>query len=413
MSGKKVKGERGKLNFYHTKEASFDSEEISSKVLNAEQSNTSLIFNNEYFLKLYRKLDNTINPDLEITRYLSEKTTYENAPIFLGAIEYTPDPRTNIVLGMMENLVPNQGDAWDYTKDALKIFFENVLSRSQDVEPSLIQPDFSVPLEYQGVPRDLRELMGVVFPERMELLGIRTAEMHLALAAHPEEKDFEHEPFSLHYQRSLFSSLQSLTRNAFQNLESNLASLPKELREEAKEVLGMKADVLRLFKRVFHHKIPIMKIRNHGDYHLGQVLWTGKDFIIIDFEGEPARAFSERRLKRSSLRDVAGMIRSFHYATYSTLMEAEFEPNRNEGDLEQYAEAWYYHVTRIFLKSYYERVGENNFIPSDKEDFKILLETFLLEKAIYELNYELNNRPLWVLIPLRGIQTIIRRYKDG
>ena len=410
---KKLPFGRSNLSFYHSENASFEEEEVHSKVLNAEQSNTSLIYNNKYFLKLYRKLDNTVNPDLEITRYLSEKTDYANAPQFVGALEFNTKPSNQIVLGMMQDLVPNQGDAWDYTKDALQRYFENVLTRPKEMIYEHSEKDLSTPLTYEGIPETMKDLMGVIFPERISLLGERTAEMHLALAGHPEVKDFEHEPFSLHYQRSLFSSLQSLTRNSFQNLQKNLQNLPENLQEEAQEVLDMKNDVLKCFKRVFAHKIPTMKIRTHGDYHLGQVLWTGKDFVIIDFEGEPARAFSERRLKRSPLRDIAGMVRSFHYASYGTILQTEFDQQRKEGELEEWAESWYYHVTRLYLQSYHERVGESEFIPSDKEDFKILLETFLLEKAVYELNYELNNRPDWVLIPLRGIKSIIKRYKNG
>jgi maltose alpha-D-glucosyltransferase/alpha-amylase len=413
--GRKLQNGSGNLVFYHSEggSAAMGKGEISSKVLNAEQSNTSLIFDNKYFLKLYRKLDNTINPDLEITKYLSEKTDYKNAPKFVGAIEYNPDSDNTIVLGMMQDLVPNQGDAWDYTKDSLERFFETVVTQAKE-KPILKAPgELTEKLSYEELPDSFKEIIGVIFPERITLLGQRTAEMHKALAANPGEKDFEHEPFSLHYQRSLFSSLQSLTRNSFQNLQKNLKNLPEEVRKEAKEVLDMKNDVLKCFKRVYKHKIPIMKIRTHGDYHLGQVLWTGKDFVIIDFEGEPARAFSERRLKRSPLRDVAGMVRSFHYAAYSSIIEPEFTQQRKEGNLEQWAESWYYHVTRLFLQGYLEKVGESNFIPEIQEDFTILMETFLLEKAVYELNYELNNRPDWVLIPLRGIKSIIGRYKNG
>lgn len=411
--GTKISSEHGNLEFYHSRDSSLEDGEVHSKILNAEQSNTSLIYDNKYFLKLYRKLDNTINPDLEITRYLSEKTDYKNSPHFVGAIEYNQGGNNIIVMGMMEDLVPNQGDAWDYTKDSLNRYFEAVLTKPKDINPEPDELDLSLPITFEKFPETLKELVGGVFPERISLLGQRTAEMHLALAAHPEEKDFEHEAFSLHYQRSLFSSLQSLTRNSFQNLQKNLKTLPEEIQLEAREVLEMKSEVLNCFKRVFSHKIPVMKIRAHGDYHLGQVLWTGKDFVIIDFEGEPARAFSERRLKRSPLRDVAGMIRSFHYAAYSSILEAELEQQRKEGNLEQWADTWYYHITRLFLDTYSKTVGKSNFIPSKKEDFKILLETFLLEKAVYELNYELNNRPDWVLIPLRGIKSIIGRYRHG
>ncbi len=407
--GRRLKSGRGNLVFYHS-EGDFQPgpEKVHSKVLNAEQSNTSLIFDNKYFLKLYRKLDNTINPDMEITKYLTEKTTYQNSPKFVGAIEYEPDARNVIVLGMMQDLVPNQGDAWDYTKDSLNRFFERVLTRPREMEFEAVEHTLD-PLSYQELPVNMQELMGGIFPERIDLLGKRTAEMHKALAANPEVKDFEPEPFSLHYQRSLFSSLQSLTRNAFQNLQKSIKILPEEIQAEAEEILGMKTEVLNTFKRVFSHKIPVMKIRTHGDYHLGQVLWTGRDFVIIDFEGEPARSFSERRLKRSPLRDVAGMIRSFHYAAYSSIIESEFDQQKKEGDLDHWAENWYYLVTRMFLQGYYSNVGDNNFIPRDKEDTEILMQTFLLEKAIYEMNYELNNRPDWVLIPLRGIRSCIKK----
>ena len=406
--GRRLKVGRGNLVFYHNDDHFDEGEEIHSKILNAEQSNTSLIFDNKYFLKLYRKLDNTINPDMEITRYLTEKTSYENSPRFVGAIEYQPDTKNIIVLGMMQDLVPNQGDAWDYTKDSLNRFFDRVLTRPKELPVEEVAHNLT-PLDFHELSDSMKNLLGGIFPERISLLGQRTAEMHKALAANPGEKDFEHEPFSLHYQRSLFSSLQSLTRNAFQNLQKNLKSLPKHIQPEAQEVLDMKNEIIKVFKKVYDHKIPIMKIRTHGDYHLGQVLWTGKDFVIIDFEGEPARSFSERRLKRSPLRDVAGMVRSFHYAAYSSIIEAEFDKENKEGDIDDWAETWYYAITRIFLKGYYNNVGDNNFIPNDKEDTEILMQTFLLEKAIYEMNYELNNRPDWVLIPLRGIKSCIKQ----
>ncbi|MFD1095791.1 maltose alpha-D-glucosyltransferase [Salegentibacter chungangensis] len=408
---RKLPGERGNIIFYHSKGGKFSSDIVHSKILNAEQSNTSLIFENKYFLKLYRKLDNTINPDLEITRYLSEKTDYKNAPKFVGAIEYNPDPKNIVVLGMMQDLIPNQGDAWDYTKDSLNQFFENVLTRPKEMKIKSPKADLTTPIKYQDMPDFMKDLMGI-FPERVSLLGQRTAEMHKALAAHPEEKDFEHEPFSLHYQRSLFSSLQSLTRGSFQSLQKNIANLPEAIQEEAREVLEMKADILDCFKRVFDHKIPIMKIRTHGDYHLGQVLWTGKDFVIIDFEGEPARSFSERRLKRSALRDVAGMLRSFHYAAYSSMTTSEFDQQKKESNLEDWAESWFYYVSRLYLFGYHKHTRNCDFIPDNPDDFKILMETFLLEKAIYELSYELNNRPDWVLIPLRGIKSIMGRYRN-
>ena len=404
---------KGYLHFYNNQKKSvWDKETVHSRILNAEQSNTSFIYNNKFFLKLYRKLDNTINPDLEITKYLSEKTEFTNAPNFVGAVEFVVSQKNKIVLGMMQEMVPNQGDAWEYMKDSVNRYLERVLTRPKEVKLKKLKGELTQPMKYDEISEPIKEYLGVIVPERISLLGERTAEMHNALAANPQVKDFEPEEFSLHYQRSVFSSLQSLTREAFQNLQKNLKKLPDEVRTEAEEILKLKNEVLDCFRRIYDHKIPVMKIRTHGDYHLGQVLWTGKDFVIIDFEGEPARSFSERRLKRSPLRDVAGMIRSFHYAVYNNIIGNTFE-YQHEDELEAWAEAWYFHVSKLFLQGYQEKVGEGNFLPKDYEDFKILMETFLLEKAVYELNYELNNRPDWVLIPLRGIKSIIGRYKNG
>ena len=183
-------------------------------------------------------------------------------------------------------------------------------------------------------------------------------------------------------------------------------------KEEANEILARRAEVLKCFKRVFAHKIDTLKIRTHGDYHLGQVLFTGNDFTIINYDGEPARPFSERRIRRSPLRDVAGMIRSFHYAAYSHILEQEHN-KRKEKDLEAWAEVWHHYITRLFLQGYNENIGSENLVPDNDADYNTLLDTYLLEKAVYELNYELNNRKTWVLIPLRGIKRILERMNNA
>ena len=169
----------------------------------------------------------------------------------------------------------------------------------------------------------------------------------------------------------------------------------------------MKDEILREFKKIYRKKIDAVKIRIHGDYHLGQVLFTGKDFIILDFEGEPARSYSERRLKRSPLRDVAGMLRSFHYAAYGGLLLNERVRKEDLPKLLPLAEQWYHYVSGFFMQAYLETAKGSGFLPREHEDLDTMLQTYLLEKAIYELNYELNNRPDWILIPLRGIKTIM------
>ena len=404
---KKINSGNGTLFSYKaTSKKIKNLKEIDSKLVTQDHSNTLINYNDTYFLKLYRRLDTTINPDMEMCRYFTQKTNFRNTPEFLGGMEYQHGNR-KITLGMMQKLIPHQENAWQYAKDSLDRYFENVLTRSKEKKLPKRSEELAVPVKYEKIPDAIKEFMGVIFPERISLLGERTAEMHLALSSNPQEPDFEDENFSLHYQRSLFSSLQSLTRNTLQNLQSQLDTLPENVREEAEEVISRKKDILKFFKRVYHHTIPLKKIRTHGNYHLNEVLWTGKDFVIIDFEGERARPFSERRLKRSALRDVASMVRSFHYVAYSSIMEPEYDRHRKEGNIEAWAEAWFYHVTHLFLQTYTDKADGSEIIPEEKEDFKLLMEIFMLEKAVYELNYELNNRPEWILIPLRGILSII------
>jgi maltose alpha-D-glucosyltransferase/alpha-amylase len=413
---KRVKEGEDELHFYVNKE--FDAlvgerrVAESTRVLSAEQSNTSIVFEDKLFFKLYRRVDTIINPDVEISRFLSEKADFAYTPKYLGHIELKQG-KQSWVFGILQEWVPNQGDAWAYFGDVVTRYFERILE-AQVSEPQ--SPDINTlyqPIYFSDMPEDLQQIIGGAYVERVTQLAQRTAEMHLALASQPEEKGFEPEDFSLHYQRSLFSSLQTLVRTVFTTLENRLKSLPEQVKGEAEEIMRMRTDILKCLQRVYTHKFETTKIRVHGDYHLGQVLFTGKDFMILDFEGEPARAFSERRLKRSPLRDVAGMIRSFHYAAFYELIQNETIRKEDQATLTKWAEQWYYYVSGFYMQAYMEKVKGTRFIPDSPQDFNVLLETFLLEKAIYELGYELNNRPDWVGIPIRGIKYIMQRYFSG
>jgi len=194
-----------------------------------------------------------------------------------------------------------------------------------------------------------------------------------------------------------------------QLLRDRQRSLPLETREYTQKVLGRERDIIGCFQPVYQRKINAMRIRCHEDYHLGQVLYTGKDFVIIDFEGEPARPLSERRLKRSPLKDVAGMIRSFHYAAHTTLLNHSSTVLRIQDLplLEHWAQIWCLWVSAAFLRSYLEIVEESPMLPENHDDLKILLDAYLMEKAVYELGYEINNRPDWIMIPLKGILQIL------
>jgi maltose alpha-D-glucosyltransferase/alpha-amylase len=383
-----------------------------AKTLSAEQSNTSVTYDNKFFMKMYRKVDYAINPDLEITHFLSEHAKFKYIPGYAGSIVWK-NGDSNMVIGMIQEMVESASDGWTYMLDRVTDYYERILANDKySMPPDEVYGSLTDPLLYSEIPEHMKELIEGSVAERARLLGIRTGEMHIALASGTTLPDFKPEDFSLHYQRSLFSSFQTLVRSTFQNQSRNLRRIPEHIRPEAEQVLNMKDDILLELKKIYRKKVNAVKIRIHGDYHLGQVLFTGKDFVILDFEGEPARSYSERRLKRSPLRDVAGMLRSFHYAAYGGLFLKEQLRKEDVPKLLPFAEQWYHYVSGFFMHAYLQTVRGSEFIPEDKEDLNMLLQTYLLEKAIYELNYELNNRPDWVLIPLRGISTIMEKSKS-
>jgi maltose alpha-D-glucosyltransferase/alpha-amylase len=395
----------------HKRRISGNNEALKSRVVDTHGTFSAIVYDKGFYLKIYRVLDNTINPDLEITKYLSDVSGYEQVPRFAGAVTYSNPSGGAMVLGMMQEVVTNQGTAWDYTMDSLQRFFERVLVHGRDLSLPKLRGNILRPMVYEELPQLMKELIGSAYPERISLLGRRTAELHQLLASKGGSPGFEQEPFSLHYQRSLFSSLQGLTRITYSTLQKQLKNLPEDVQDTANDVLGRKNEILKCFKRVYSEKFNALKIRTHGDYHLSQLLWTGRDFIIRNFEGEPMRPFSERRLKRSPLRDVASMIRSLHYAAYSAIFEQDFYKEHQELQLDKWARVWVFYNTRLFLNGYLNHIGQESFMPEKEAHYHILMDTFLLEKAIYELNFDLRTRPDWALVPMLGILSILNRLK--
>jgi len=300
------------------------------------------------------------------------------------------------VICLLQSAVANENDAWSLTLDAVGRFYERVLARKADVQD-----------ETTATGGFLQDLIGGIYPEKAKLLGQRTAEMHKALASSVEEPGFSPEAFNTMGQRSTYQSMRALLRRTFGVLQKKVTDLPESFRAEAHEVLGAEREILAREKRLLDRRAGADKIRIHGDYHLGQVLYTGKDFFVLDFEGEPARPLSERKLKRSPLRDVAGMMRSFQYAAYSALWQPAMRPE-DVPFLEPWADRWYREMSSVFLQSYLQTTAGASFIPPDPHDLQVFLEAYLLDKAVYEVGYELNNRPDWVVIPIRGIKHILK-----
>ncbi len=355
-----------------------------------------MLFDNKFFLKLYRKIEDGLNPDVEINRFLTEQTTFPNVPGFVGAIEYRRPKAEPSVVCLLQRAATNEGDVWTRTVDSVGRYYDRVLERKADLQNQTAPPG---PL--------LDELIGGIYPEKVKLFGQRTGELHLALTSSLDDPAFRPEPFNAMAQRSVYQTMRTTLRRTFNLLEKKLPDLSRAFRDEAKDVLAAEQEILAREKLLLDRRTKAAKIRIHGDYHLGQLLYTGKDFVILDFEGEPARPLSDRKLKRSALRDVAGMMRSFQYAAYSAL----WQPAMREEDgpfLEYWADLWYRQMSSVFLQSYLKTTTGAIFLPKNSDDFQIMLEAYLLDKAVYEIGYELNHRPTWVVIPIRGIQHILK-----
>jgi maltose alpha-D-glucosyltransferase/alpha-amylase len=359
-----------------------------------DQSNTSILFGRRLFLKLFRQAEDGPNPDLEVGRYLIGRR-FTRVPTLVGSIEYVSD-RGRSSFAMLQEFVRNEGNGWQVTIEELGRYFERRAGR-----PMLAQrPDGSDPSQ------EVRDAIGT-YVNTAEVLGRRTGELHLELAAAaPEDDAFAPEPLTADDVARLAASMQRHAREQLDLLERTIDRLDERKRGLARAVLDRRRDLLREFEELRDLRELPARIRIHGDYHLGQVLVSEGDVVILDFEGEPARPLAERRAKQSPLRDVAGMLRSFSYAALTALGAAlQTRPEEYER-LEPWASFWESWVSAVFLRSYRATVGDAAFVPSTREDLDLLLHAFTLDKAVYELAYELNNRPDWAHIPLAGLLRI-------
>ncbi|MPZ77220.1 MAG: maltose alpha-D-glucosyltransferase [Deltaproteobacteria bacterium] len=375
-------------------------------LLKREQSNTSVVYGDRLFLKIFRRVTEGLNPDVEIGRFLTEKAAFAHVPPLAGHLEMRKGRTEPATLGILQALVANEGDAWGDTLDKLGYYFEQVLTRNVDAGAAALPGKSPVELAEQEIPELAQELIGTYLSSAC-LLGQRTGEMHAALAADRKDPAFAPEPFTALYRRSLYQSMRSHADQALGLLQKRLKRLPEDIHSQAEEVLKHEPEIFTQCRQIVEKKITGMRIRCHGDYHLGQVLFTGKDFIIIDFEGEPARSVTERRLKRSPLRDVACMLRSLNYAALTKLRGGGLRPE-DAIQLKPWARYWNSWVSASYLKGYFAAVQPSGLIPKAREELSLLLNILLLEKAVYELSYELNNRPDWVGVPIEGILELIK-----
>ncbi|HZO16899.1 MAG TPA: maltose alpha-D-glucosyltransferase [Polyangiaceae bacterium] len=397
-----VKGLKGRLVWQpFGDKRDFQGQGLAPRAMGSDQSNTNVAYGERLLIKLFRKLEPGQNPDVELGRYLTARR-FANAPEVVGVIEYQHGDERHVA-AVAQRYVPNQGDAWALTNDELDRYFDRAL-----MDPGeLVVPTGRLFAAARGEAASQASKHIGTYAELAALLGTRTAELHLALGAASDDAAFAPEAFSQLYQRSIYQSARAVLRQTLILLTKQKRELKKSLQPLAKRVVDHRSELDTMLRRVVGPKMDALRIRVHGDYHLGQVLYTGKDFIIIDFEGEPTRSLGERRVKRSPLRDVAGMLRSFDYVATAALLGTSLRPEDVKA-LTPWAHAWTKWTSVRFLRSYLDVIGQTGLLPHD-EDAATLLEFYLIEKCIYELAYELNNRPDWVKIPLRGLDQLLTK----
>ncbi|MCB1752860.1 MAG: putative maltokinase [Gammaproteobacteria bacterium] len=350
-----------------------------------EQSNTAVYFGNRLFLKGYRRLQIDRNPEVEVGQFLTEHSSFPNIVPVYGSIEYRGSDGRTMTLALLQAYIDNQGSGWNYVLDcAARFVLEHLADPAAEALPA------------GGSPHDL-------FLARMETLGIRTAQLHRVLCSTTGNPAFDPEPFP---PEEVMAWLERLRREAAATLEQ-LALLREtytgELHGACSRLLKLREELTDRIGHTLPLPLAVMKARYHGDYHLGQVLLVHNDFVITDFEGEPGRPLKERRLKHSPLRDVAGMLRSFSYAAAIAVNRCTMDLCTDRRVLASMAQTWETETGAAFLKGYRSTIAGCPCWPGDAETADRMIDLFLIEKALYELRYEMDNRPDWVAIPLHAL----------
>ncbi|MEO8840574.1 MAG: maltose alpha-D-glucosyltransferase [Kofleriaceae bacterium] len=361
-----------------------------ARATSVDQTNSGIAYGDRFLLKLFRVLEDGPSAELEVGSYFEQHVPdYHGVARLAGWLETSRG-----TLGTLFDFVPNHGDAWQLTQDALDRYFDRLVSDDKRPEVPPAGPVTERAIEWIGPVID-----------RLRLLGTRTAELHLVLAAATDPL-FAPEPYDIMHQQSIYGSVTSHVARTFDQMRAQLRHMHPELQVLAETALARESQLDRMLAGVTRHRIDVLRTRVHGDYHLGQVLWTGEDFVIVDFEGEPGRPLSQRRFKRNPLRDVAGMIRSLHYASAAGLRNGKHRPE-DIVMLRPWARAWSEWTATAFLDGYLAKVAGSRLVPRNDGDLKLLLDFFLLEKCVYEIGYELGNRPDWAEIPLHGLLALL------
>lgn len=391
---------------YHKSVNFKETEYNSSRFMGLEQSNTSIIINDTSVIKFFRRIYADKNPDYEMSRYLSERREYKNTPAYQGSLNIIDAENVYVTIALMQELVPNQGDAWDYFLKELHKIFSNLEYKNIHIA-GLPSTELFQRLKIGDVPPEIIDWAGLNIFLKLQVLARRTAEMHVALGSEFEDTAFTPTHFNGDYEVWLKNRLLYQFQNRLNTVENSLHRLEGRSLELAKEFLERKNEIRKRFVAFDWTKLKGERIRVHGDYHLGQILVKENDFYLLDFEGEPESTIRDRKVKQPPLKDIAGIFRSFHYAIYATIFNQGDNYPYSQEDLFKAGELLYSYFIGVFMENYVNLIQEHNLNIGYSQERIFLLKYCMLEKAVYELGYEMNSRPRWAVIPLEGIMGII------
>lgn len=382
-------------------------DELKVKLLHTGADYLTIGYGHRFMLKLYRKVDLSINPDAEITQFLTQTAHFQAVPQQVASISmHTANGL--VLLGVVDERVTKYGTGKQYVLERVENVIERILACNEDQLTRVLNSPrgtLSQPVDFDSLPEETQVLLGQRAAEQARLLGTRVGQMHLALASDTTLTAFAPEPFSLHYQRSLFSGMQALVRETFAQLQQQLSYLPANLQPQVEVLLNHRETVLGTFRRIYSRKIDTLKIRIHGDLRLEKILLTGRDLAICDFGGDPARPYSERRLKRSPLRDVAALIYSFHQVVDEGFSTSNQLRAHDHETILPFAHWWAEYMSGFFAKAWLDTV-QTAFLPDQPDDLQLLLDTFLLEKAMSDLNHGSLQQPDRARVSLTLIEAI-------
>jgi maltose alpha-D-glucosyltransferase/alpha-amylase len=411
---RRIRGSLGELLGSHTKAFRKAWRSVSSNLepcpKAAQQVFTEVDYGDDFLLKLYRKLEDGPNPGCEVSEFLTEYTGFAATPRALGSLEFRWADVDEIVhkttIGTLTSFVRNGTSGWVYTLDHLGLYFEHALAVRQE-DPRLRDLQVPDPLRFAPppVPPLLTELLGG-FADVVRVLGRRTAELHKALSSRPDVSAFAPEPFTEFYRHSVYHGILAQLNRTFDALRARASSLPETVQREAENIFSREGDIRKQLLQLRDHRVGGLRIRLHGDYQLSNLIYAGNDWIISNFEGDPYRPLSERRIKRSPLRDVATMIRSLHYVSHAALfgdVPGIIPSSEAHATIENWARTWYRWIAMVLVEEYLASAANLDFLPPNPEEVRILLSAYIFERALLEIEYELLHRPQWIRIPLHGI----------